>query len=241
MSPIDPTSPIRQRWRITFACGLRDASDGRPRDLADAWSEALAGTALDGGSGLPFVTVNGRPRIVLAMPLPDSMAAERDLLDVFLTDRIPVGSVRRAIESSVPSGCTVTDLHDVWVGEPALPGQVIGADYRIDLGVEPASAAGSLATAAAGLMAAATLPRTRAKGGSSKAYDLRPLVARLAVIDVGPPTALRVRTVVDPSRGGGRPDEVVAALAEHAGVRLSIAQATRERILLAGDDEHAGG
>ena len=240
MTPFDPGSSIRQRWRITFACPAGEMADGPSSDLAAAWSEALAADGPGGEPGLPFVTARDKPRVVLALPLPEAIAAERDLLDVFLMDRIALEPVRRAIASSTPPGCTLLDVHDVWVGEPALPGPVADADYRIELDFGPASAAEVLEGAAARLMAAATLPRTRAKGGgTSKAYDLRPLLADVAFADTGPPATLRVRTLVDPSRGAGRPDEVVAALADEAGVRLAIRRTTRERILLAGEPEPA--
>ena len=44
---------------------------------------------------------------------------------------------------------------------------------------------------------------------------------------------LRMRTRIHPELGTGRPDEVVAALADEAGTHLAIERAVRERLLLA--------
>ena len=67
-----------------------------------------------------------------------------------------------------------------------------------------------------GVLGAASLFRTRDKGGSSVRYDLRPLLESIEVVQ-GSPVALRVRTRFDPQLGNGRPEEVVAALAEEVG------------------------
>ena len=53
--------------------------------------------------------------------------------------------------------------------------------------------------------------------------------------DAGPPVALRTRTRFDPVLGTGRPEEVVAAVAEAAGLDLVIGAVVRERLILADD------
>ena len=47
---------------------------------------------------------------------------------------------------------------------------------------------------------------------------------------------VRIRVRHDPERGVGRPEEVLAALAERMGVELAFSELVRERIVLAGDD-----
>ena len=66
-------------------------------------------------------------------------------------------------------------------------------------------------------------------------YDLRPLLADLAVADPGPPVVVRVRTRFDPVLGNGRPEEVVAALGEAAGATVAVHSIVRERLLMRGD------
>ena len=74
-----------------------------------------------------------KPRIVFAAPLPAGIAAEHELMEVFLVDRRPVAEVRDAIARAMPPGHELLDIRDAWLGEPALAGQVAAADYRIRL------------------------------------------------------------------------------------------------------------
>ena len=67
------------------------------------------------------------------------------------------------------------------------------------------------------------------------AYDLRPLLADLAVLDPGPPVVIRARTRFDPVLGSGRPEEVIAALGEAAGVSLTVRSMVRERLVMRDD------
>jgi hypothetical protein len=171
------------------------------------------------------------------------MPAERELLDLFLAERWPVAEIRQALAHALPPGHELVDVHDVWLGEPALPGQVVAADYLVALDGGPSmdeAGLGRLRAAAERFLAAESLPRTRDKAGRSVEYDLRPLVADVQVLRVElaaarPVAALRIRTRFDPERGVGRPEEVVAALSEMAGVPITVATVLRERVILAGE------
>ncbi len=194
-----------------------------------------------------------RPRIVLAAPIPAGLIAERELADLYLTARMPVCDVRAALQGAMPQEHELVDLYDVWLGQPALPGQVVGADYRCSVvrgDAEPVDAA-DLAEAARGILIAPTLPRTRRKGDREIAYDLRPLLVGIDLEGPATPsfrpgggpsespqggTTVRIRVRHDPERGVGRPEEVLAALAERMGTALVFALLVRERIVLAGDD-----
>ncbi len=129
-------------------------------------------------------------------------------------------------------GWSMTELEDVWLGAPALAAAVCAADYRIVLGSDVEASA--LADAADQILAAGSLFRNRDKGGSSVRYDLRPLLESIEVV-AGSRVELRVRTRFDPQLGNGRPDEVVAALAELVGRDLIIDEVVRERLILTGD------
>ena len=160
--------------------------------------------------------------------------------------------VRERLAGSLPTGHELIEVHDVWLGAPALSGQVVAADYRMNVTI--LSGAMPDAVALAGgirrLLAAAALPRTRDKGGRAIPYDLRPLVAGIEVqpnIGARPGDAateptplravqLRIRTRFDPERGVGRPEEVLAALSELSGMSLTAQSTTRERLLLAGEE-----
>jgi hypothetical protein len=61
----------------------------------------------------------------------------------------------------------------------------------------------------------------------------------MEVIETGVPGAgstMRIRTRFHPELGTGRPEEVVAALAEQVGRPLTLLAVVRERVLLAGED-----
>ncbi|MEW5990030.1 MAG: TIGR03936 family radical SAM-associated protein [Chloroflexota bacterium] len=229
---IVPAEP-RQRWRVRFR-RRADAPALAQREQLAAWEAALE------SSGLPLVGLDlpvPRPRIVLAAPLAVGMAADGELIDLFLATRLTGAEVRAAVADSLPTGHELVDLHDVWLGEPALSGRVAAADYRIGIGTMAGTPdRATLTLAAARLIGARTLLRTRDKGGRPVEYDLRPLVAAIEVLDT-PRDAiqLRIRTRFDPERGVGRPEEVVAALSELIGDPLVVAWIVRERLVL-GDE-----
>lgn len=217
----------RQRWRVTFGRGP-GAPATTHRELADAWCAGLA-------ARLPLPrseAARQRPPLTFAAPLPVGVAAECELADLYLAERLPAWHVREAVCDSAPAGVVVTTLYDVWLGAPALAASVAAADYRIALANDPACDASHLRAAAARLLSAATLERRRPKGNDSVAYDLRPLLAAIDVQD-GAPLLLLVRTLFHPERGAGRPEEVLAALADALERPLAAAAIVRERILLA--------
>jgi radical SAM-linked protein len=217
----------RQRWRLVLAKSV-DAPRIAGRELTDAWEDALEAT------GLPVHRAVGRSRtrVAFAAPLQQGLAAEREFAEVFLAERVPIWRVREAVGARVPEGWRLVDLFDVWVGGPALAGRVVAADYRIELidGTVP----DRLAEAARSLLAARELPRVRQKGEGTVAYDLRPLLLDVAV-HPGTACVIRARTRIHPELGTGRPEEVVAALAERVGEPLEVRTIMRERVILSGE------
>jgi radical SAM-linked protein len=226
-SPNDLVAPPRQRWRLVLA-----RSAGAPRlagrDLSDAWESALE------ASGLPIHRPAGkaRGRVAFGAPLQAGIAAQRELAEIFLSERVPLWRVREALKPQLPDGWALVELFDVWVGGPPLAGRVVGADYRIEL---DAPADPELATAARGLLEARELPRVRLKAESAVAYDLRPLLLDLSVDTSGDRASLRVRVRIHPELGVGRPEEVVAALADRLRREIDVHSVTRERVILSGD------
>lgn len=215
----------RQRWRLTLARAPH-APRLAGRELNEAWETALQ------VAGLPLARGGGtRPKapVAFAAPLPIGMAAEAELMDVLLCDRWPAWRAREALMGAILPGWSLTDVEDVWLGAPALAAAVCAADYRIALGGDVDTA--SLADAAERVIGARSVFRTREKGGSSVRYDLRPLLESVE-ISAGRPVVLRVRTRFDPQLGNGRPEEVVAALADELGHDLVIDEIVRERLVL---------
>jgi radical SAM-linked protein len=230
-TPIDGSAsevvaPPQQRWRLVVARSA-DAPRLAGRELSEAWESGLEAT------GLPIHRPAGKPRgrIAFGASLPLGIAAERELVDIFLAEPVPIWRVREALAGGLPEGWRLIEVFDVWVGAPSLGGRVVAADYRIELGGEVDGA--SLGAAARDLLTAARLPRQRARGEASVEYDLRPLLADVVVLDPGPPVALRVRVRIHPELGVGRPDEVVAALGDRLGHPLEVREIVRERLILA--------
>jgi radical SAM-linked protein len=224
----DVVAPPRQRWRLVVA---RSAEAPRlaGRELSEAWEAAIE------ASGLPIHRPAGRPRgrVAFGASLPLGIAADRELVDIFMAQPVPVWRVRHVLAGGLPEGWRLVDVFDVWVGAPPLAGRVIGADYRIELGGD--ADGGVIASAARALLSAPTLPRERTKGDSSVAYDLRPLLADVAVVESGPPVVLRIRGRIHPELGTGRPEEVVAALGDQLGRPVEVRGIVRERLIVAGD------
>jgi radical SAM-linked protein len=231
-----PAAAARQRWRLAF----RRSADAPPlpqREWIAAWEEGLT------ASGLPLAMAERgtpRPRLSFGAPLGVGMPAERELVDLFLAEIRPVVEVREAVGRSLPDGHELIEIHDVWVGAPPLPASVVALVYRVALvapDAEPIDVA-ALADAATRLLASTALPRRRAKGDSMIAYDLRPLLAGIEPVEGASPPTIRIRVRVDPERGIGRPEEVVAALGDDLGTVIEARDIVRERVETA--DEASG-
>ena len=220
----------RQRWRLVVARSA-DAPAQTHRDATEAWTSALEATEL------PLARASGggsRPRISFGAPLPVGMAAEGELIDLFLVERWPVWRVRETLDGRTPQGWRLVDLYDVWLAGPPLPGKVAAADYRVELRGPVDDVL--ISRTAEALLAAPRLPRERPKGGGVVTYDLRPLLVDIATdaATAAVPT-IRIRTRFHAELGTGRPEEVVAALGEAAGIVLEPTSIVRERLILAED------
>jgi hypothetical protein len=204
------------------------------RALSEAWDKALEAT------GLPVYRPAGKMRahVAFGAPVPASIALEHELADIVLTELVPRWRVRETLTPVVPEGWQILDLHDVWLGEPPLAGQVAAADYRIEL--EGADAE-TITAAAAAILGAASLVRERTKGAETVRYDLRPLLIDVAVGSDGPPPVVRARTRFHATLGTGRPEEVVAALGDAAGRNLDIGAIVRERLILVAEMDESPG
>lgn len=224
--PVPPRDPV-QRWRLVLA-RASSSDDQVPREQHLAWEAALL------ESGLPVAGIDlprPRPRFALASPLAATIPGEAELLDLFLVERLPAWRVRESIADSLPPGFHLVEAFDVWLGEPALPGRVVASVYRARFDAARLEAE-RLRGAAEALLDAPSLVRERRKGEASVSYDLRPFIAGLEVAPAGEALILRMTLRHDPEKGVGRPDEVLAALGEAAGVALEPVELVRERIEL---------
>jgi radical SAM-linked protein len=230
-------SESRQRWRLVFARD-EEARFLSHLDAVKLWERAFR------RGGIPVATSEGfspRPRVVFAAPLQLGMLAEHELADLFLAERLTSHDLRTRLAAGMPRGYRIVELHDEWVGAPALAPQLAAADYRLSLlEVERPAVEEGIRT----LLAAERLPREKHKEDKVVAYDLRPLLIDLRVragpggagvggapntVDVRGTAAaasaalpsdvvegvcvwMRLRHTQD--EGSGRAEEVVAALAQ---------------------------
>ena len=238
-----------QRWRLVLARSA-DAPDLGSRELLAAWAAALDDAGLRDAAGAEPA------RLVPGAPIPAGLTGDAELADLFLPERRTTADVRARLRDHLPVGYRLVDLHDVWPGEPPLPGLVVAGDYRVDVAarVEPAPGAGpaggpaaddgtpasfaapdpaALRDAIATFLASERIERVRSRPERAVAANLRPLVADIRIVsDHG----LWMRLRFDPALGTGRPDEVVTALGSLAGQTFVAVRRHRERLWLKGQE-----
>lgn len=231
-------SETRQRWRLVFRRG-EAARYLAHLDAVKLWERAFR------RGEIPIARTEGfspRPRLIFAAPLPLGMLAERELADIYLSERLTLRDLRERLVRDLPLGYEVVDVHDVWIGEPSLASRLVAADYRLTVAGGEAS---ELRQAARELLESDRLDREKRREDKAVAYDLRPLLVHLAVADDAqegpagqPPSAavtMRLRHAQD--TGSARPDEVVLALGDVLGRELEMIGGTRLRLWLAGEIE----
>jgi radical SAM-linked protein len=220
-------SESKQRWRLIFA-REDEARFLSHLDAIHLWERAFR------RGDIPVATSEGfspRPRLIFAAPLQLGLLAEHELADLFLAERLTRADLRARLVEGMPRGYRLVDMHDVWVGAPALATQLVAADYRLGLlGADDEV----LRPAVARLLAATELKREKRREKKVIAYDLRPLLLDLRIVAVAslglgelefggdtPTSGLWMRLRQSQDLGSGRPEEVVAAIAADLGLALS--------------------
>ena len=139
-------------------------------DLARAWERALRRARLPLAYSGGF---NPRPKLQLAAALPLGHTGGAELLDVWLEEPLPVENFARALAPVLPDGLLVSQVRQVILKEPALPAQIVAAEYRVT--VEWGEPAEAVQARIEQVMAATELAHER----RGRQYDLRPLIERL--------------------------------------------------------------
>lgn len=235
-----------QRWRLTLRRSEAGA-DLSQRDLLECWATTLKAAGLTSrsrdvardGSPPPAAAAPPEARLVFAAPLPLRSTADRELVDLILADRVTSADLRARLTPNLPPGHELVDLFDVWPGEPALPGLVAAADYRVTVraavpppdgsGIGEAMAPADLDQAIGSVLAADVILRDRA---GKPALNIRPLIVAIGRDRAATETVLLLRLRLDLTLGSGRPDDVVAAIGSAAGCRLEVAAQRRTRLWL---------
>ena len=205
---------ILQRLRVEFA--KREAIQFISHlDLLRVWLRSLR------RAGIPLAYSEGyvaRPKISLAAPLAVGATGEAELLDVYLHRRMTPLTFMKAIRPYLPAGIEVNSTEDVPRSLPSLQSLVHAADYAVSGTIieDTPPPATTVEQAVSGLMASDTFLWEHQREGSTRKYDLRPLVMALAVTswEAAPDRAIygMSMTLRADNDGTGRPEQVLAAI-----------------------------
>lgn len=150
------------------------------------------------------------PKIAIAAPLPVGVTSECELMDVTLTEARDPADFAARVRPQLPGGICLHNLAILPDRGRALPALVEAITYRVTL--QTAEDPARLPDRIARLLATASVPFHRDRGGKVRDRDLRPFILDLqpaGTDDRGPVIEMRLRVA---NEGAGRPEEVAAAL-----------------------------
>jgi radical SAM-linked protein len=195
-----------QRLRIVFSkdAELKYISH---LDLLRVWERALRRARVPLAYSQGF---NPRPKLFFAAALAVGCTGRAEMLDLLLEHRVELLEFASSLKEQMPDGLQLGSISEVDLTLPPLPSEVIAAEYEV--WVQGGEATGAVQSRLDGLLAAATIPRSRQRPDGARPYDLRPLVQSLELVGRhGDAVIIRMRLQAD-AHGTGRPDEVMAAL-----------------------------
>ncbi|MDQ2933861.1 MAG: TIGR03936 family radical SAM-associated protein [Chloroflexota bacterium] len=221
--------PPRQRWQILFRRG-EPALRIRQAELLAEFERAFHEV------GLPLSTTNAthpRARLKLAASLPLGIELQREVLEAFFDELVPMEGIQAAA-ALFPEGVELVDAREVWHGFPSAASQLRAAEYEVTVRGDDQLTDEGLRGALVRLLGARRLPAKRRRGESERRADagdrdLRPLIEDIEAIEVDEAArSARLRMVLrlDPS-GAGRPEDVVSAI----DLPLKVERAARTRLL----------
>ncbi len=195
-----------QRLRIVFSkdAELKYISH---LDLLRVWERALRRARVPLAYSQGF---NPRPKLFFASALPVGCTGRAEMLDLLLEHRVELLKFASSLKEQMPDGMQLGSISEVDLTLPPLPSEVIAAEYEVWVQVGEATEA--VQARLDGLLAAASIPRSRQRPDGARPYDLRPLVQSLELVGRhGDALIIRMHLQAD-AHGTGRPDEVMAAL-----------------------------
>ncbi len=148
-----------------------------------------------------------QPKIQLASALPLGFASRCELVDMWIDGDVDLATLPARLEKAVPPGLGIIKVEDVDEKSPPLQTQVTFAEYEATMFYQVDS--DWLASQISACLQAETLPRER----RGKAYDLRPLIESINIIDLDSEGNKRLSILLAAREGAtGRPEEVLDAL-----------------------------
>ena len=195
-----------QRLRVTFA---RDEEQKyiTHLDLMRAWERVLE------RARVPVALSEGfspRPRIALAAPLAVGVTSDCEVLDVFLSERMPLAQFIVDIQAQLPNGIRLIDVTETPLGMPSLQSLLQAAVYVVEV-TDPRPIE-QLQRALDEVLARDELPWEHRRGDDVRRYDLRALIFDIRVCRSPQGTAQLTMRLRADEQGSGRPEQVTAAL-----------------------------
>ena len=191
------------RIRITFA------KNGALRyvghlDLHKMWERVTrrAGLSLAYSQGF-----HPSPKIQLAAALPLGFSSRCELVDLWVEGETDLAQLPGTLQEAVPPGLRILNVAEVEEKSPPLQTQILSAEFEAVLpGDKNVSELGKKLST---MLQTDSLPRER----RGKAYDLRPLIEELKLIDPDADGHPRLFMRLSAREGAtGRPEEVLDAL-----------------------------
>ncbi|MBE0415697.1 MAG: DUF2344 domain-containing protein [Dehalococcoidia bacterium] len=195
-----------QRLRITFSRG-EEVKYTSHLDVMRLWERALR------RAGIPIAYSQGfspHPKISIAAPLAIGVTSDGELMDIQLRRRASPYFFIKTVSEQLPRGIWLLRVEQVALSLPSLQSQVRQAEYRVEL--ETDKGAQDVEEALRSFLATDQLPWQHQRDTGMRRYDLRPLVARLWLIEWQESwctLGMRLRT---DSTATGRPEQVSLAL-----------------------------
>jgi radical SAM-linked protein len=194
-----------QRLRLTFRKFGATRYIGH-LDLAQTLERALNRAKIPMAYSQGF---NRRPKMQMATALPLGYTSDRELIDIWLVEQMEPAELQSQLMARMAPGIDIFQVDDVPLKEPALQTQTISSTYVVTF-LDPVDVS-ELREKVADLLAQETITRERGHGRKRKAYDLRPLVLSLEVIEDETAVQIMMDLQLMPSKTG-RPDEVMMEL-----------------------------
>ena len=179
-------------------------------DLHKLWERAAR------RAGLPLAYSQGfhpQPKMNIAAALPLGFSSRCEVMDMRMKQEIQLDGLARRLQDTLPVGIRILNIESVDDSQPALQTQVASAEYEVTL-TEPMERF-ELERRIASAMESGSLPRER----RGKAYDLRPLIEELTVLESNSllmeqaPELPKIFMRLSAREGAtGRPEEVLDVL-----------------------------
>jgi radical SAM-linked protein len=193
-----------QRLRVTFSRG-DELKYVTHLDMMRFWERALRRASVPVAYSEGF---SPHAQIALAAPLAVGTTSDAELMDVFLSERMPPRGFVERVTPQLPPSVRIVRAEEAGLTLPSLQAELRAAEYEVDMqDADPARAEEAVRR----FLAAETIPWQHKREDEVRSYDIRPLVFELASQPIEGGVRLQMLLRSD-SGGSGRPEQVAAAL-----------------------------